>query len=146
MVFPPSQLTSLEGPHEMRRVRGLARLCQLFCVCTNSKAASAPRRSTALPSSPTVPFSRTAFVGLSDQPVNDVRLAFTCVPSFRSKRDAPRSDESSIASGSRQSMSIVSYLQRPAYVKNCDKVRCRGKGSDEATFRGRRKVPVTTSY
>jgi len=37
---------------------------------------------------PNRPFSWTVFVGLSDQPVNDMRLAFTCVPTFRSKRDA----------------------------------------------------------
>ena len=54
----------------------------------NSKAASVCRRLAALPSSPSVPFSWTVFVGLSDRPVNDVRLAFTFVPPSVPRRDA----------------------------------------------------------
>jgi hypothetical protein len=110
--FPPSQLTSLEGPHEMRRVRDATRLCQLLLCLNKQQSRQRPPTLDGFALSPTVPFSRTVFVGFLDQPVNDMRRAFTCVPTFRSKRDAPRSDQSSIASGSRQSMSIVSYLQR----------------------------------
>jgi hypothetical protein len=45
---------------------------------SNSKAVGGTQP-TALPPSPYVPCSRTACAQSSDQPVNDVRLAFTCV-------------------------------------------------------------------
>ena len=65
----------------------------------NSKAASVCRRLAALPSSPSVPFSWTVFVGLSDRPVNDVRLAFTFVPPSVPRRDASSPTNSTVAQG-----------------------------------------------
>jgi hypothetical protein len=50
-----------------------------------------------LPSSPYVPFSRTASARLSDDPVNDLRLAFTCVLILAFKERTPTSDHSTIA-------------------------------------------------